>query len=141
MRKCETSKRGKFMVIQLTDATKLLPDRHFYYLYLDIPGTMTAPSRRISSCNFPSSNGGILGAHDYYLIPSAPLIFGTGIRLKCKDGSILLKAVKVKGAVDEFQNQQGGLMVTKQELSHCGKFKSHNENGQKTTRVSTRTQF
>merc|ERR1711966_269918 len=106
-----------------------------------IPGTITGPSRRISSCNFPSSNGGILGAHDYYLIPSAPLIFGTGIRLKCKDGSILLKAVKVKGAVDEFQNQQGGLMVTKQELSHCGKFKSHNENGQKTARVSTRTQF
>ena len=35
MRKCETSKRGKFMVIQLTDATKLLLDRHFYYLYLD----------------------------------------------------------------------------------------------------------
>jgi len=110
MRKWEASNKVKFMVTRSTDAANQLPDGHFDYIYLDARHDYCAVKEDIVSYYPKIRPGGILGGHDYIDAQYAIDRLGTVEDWsKCEDGSIHPEAVK--GAVDEFRQQHGGLSV------------------------------
>eukprot|EP00554_Chaetoceros_debilis_P000615 CAMPEP_0194083702 /NCGR_PEP_ID=MMETSP0149-20130528/9714_1 /TAXON_ID=122233 /ORGANISM="Chaetoceros debilis, Strain MM31A-1" /LENGTH=301 /DNA_ID=CAMNT_0038766153 /DNA_START=114 /DNA_END=1022 /DNA_ORIENTATION=- len=110
MRKWEASKKVKFMVMRSTDAAKHLPDGHFDYIYLDARHDYCAVKEDIEAYYPKLRPGGILGGHDYidaqYAIDRLGEVEDWS---KCEDGSVHPEAVK--GSVDDFRKQQGGLPV------------------------------
>jgi len=110
MKKWEASNKVKFMVTRSTDAANQLPDGHFDYIYLDARHDYCAVKEDIVSYYPKIRPGGILGGHDYIDAQYAIDRLGTVEDWsKCEDGSIHPEAVK--GAVDEFRQQHGGLSV------------------------------
>ncbi len=100
----------EFFVMRSTDASKRLLDNHFDYIYLDARHDYCAVKEDIDHYWPKLRPGGILGGHDYIDAQYAIDKLGPAEDWsKCEDGSIHPEAVK--GAVDEFRTQQGGLAV------------------------------
>jgi len=110
MKKWEASQKVKFMVMRSTDAAKQLPEGHFDYIYLDARHDYCAVKEDIESYYPKLRPGGILGGHDYIDAQYAMDRLGkVEDWSKCEDGSIHPEAVR--GAVDDFRKQKGGLPV------------------------------
>lgn len=100
----------EFFVMRSTDAAKYFADNHFDYIYLDARHDYCAVKEDIEHYWPKLRPGGIMGGHDY--IDSQYAIDKLGTMedwSKCENGSIHPEAVR--GAVDEFRHQQGGLEV------------------------------
>lgn len=100
----------EFFVMRSTDASKLLANDHFDYVYLDARHDYCAVKEDIKHYWPKLRPGGILGGHDY--VDAQYAIDKMGPHedwSKCEDGSIHPEAVK--GAVDEFRKQEGNLKV------------------------------
>ena len=110
MKKWVHSGKVEFFVMRSTDAAKHLNNTHFDYIYLDARHDYCAVKEDIEHYWPKLRPGGILGGHDYVDAQYAIDRLGAAQDWsKCEDGSIHHGAVK--GAVDEFRKQNGGLQI------------------------------
>lgn len=100
----------KFFVMRSTDAAKHLANNHFDFIYLDARHDYCAVKEDIEHYWPKLRPGGILGGHDYIDAQYAIDKLGAAEDWsKCEDGSVHPEAVR--GAVDEFREQNGDLQI------------------------------